>query len=145
MSKHVVNFQSHFLDFDFDKILIDDNNTLINSNEHYLYYKTTYLKTTQENLENYKNLNDKYISLTNNEFTTDTGKVKYYVSNQSELDNIKLEMNKIIMLQRNLYDNFINHIKFLNEHKIKLTNSSKKTQNKSSSAKKFFSKLTNLH
>ena len=141
MSKHVTNFEFTFLNYDFDKILIDENNILINSNEHYLYYKTIYLKSTQDNLENYTILNEKYNSLSNNEFVTDTGKVKHYISNQNDLDNIKLEMNKILMNQRKMYDNFINHIKFINEHKTKLTDFNKKPSVKSS-AKKFFSKLT---
>lgn len=138
----IENFKSTFLYFDFDKILIDQNNSLVNSNEYYLFYKNNYIKSTQENLENYINLNEKYEYLSNNELITDTGKVKYYISNANseDLDNIKLEINKVLMSQRKLYENFINYIEFLNQSKTKIVTTNKQTSVKSS-AKKFFSKL----
>lgn len=138
----IENFKSTFLNFDFDKNLIDQNNSLVNSNEYYLVYKNNYLKSTQDNLENYIKLNDQYESLSNNELVTDTGKVKYYISNANsgDLDNIKLEMNKILISQRKIYENFIKYIEFLNESKTKIVTTNKQTSVKSS-AKKFFSKL----
>lgn len=133
------NFDSKFLNTDFDKILTDQNNNLVNSNEHYLIFKNRYLKSTQENLENYTNLNNKYTSLSNNEYTTETGKVKYYIVNKEELYQIKHEINKILISQRQLFENFINHINFLNNSKEKLKSNDKNPS--VSNTKKFLSKL----
>lgn len=140
MNNAVNNFENQFLNIDFDKILLDQNNTIINSNEHYLIYKNRYFTLTNENLENYTNLLNKYNSLTNNQFVTETGKVKYYFTNADDIDSIQEEMNKLLMSQRKLYDNFINHVYFLNNVKQKLLKNPKKS-NDNFSAKKLLSKF----
>lgn len=151
MTSFIKEFESLFLNIDFDKLLFVVNNPLVNSNPHYLLYKNRYLNCTQENYDNLLEFNEKYTSILNNEFVTETGKVKYYVTNDNELDSIRQKMGSIIINQRQLYNNFMNHIDFLNNCnnnvKQNLLNNKQNTNQKRNgdninfSAKKLLSRL----
>ena len=51
-----VNYRKEFIDYPFDDILIDFNNPLVNSKDHYLQYKSKYLTKTNDNHHKYKKL-----------------------------------------------------------------------------------------
>lgn len=138
---NIHNFKKQFIDINFDKILIDNSNELVNSNEYYINYKNRYLKYTSDNLDTYNKLLEKYNVLYNNELVTETGKVRYYIVDSDELNNIRFNINKLLINQTQLYNNFVNHIDYINENKHKLTKIKKTNDNSNFTAKKLLSKL----
>lgn len=106
-------FKQTFLDFDFDNILIQTNNELINSNDLYLKYKAEYLHTTQENLNKYIKLYSVLKQLSNN-YIIENNKYSYTVIDTLEYNNINKDIKSLIIEQRQLFNNFMKYIQFLN-------------------------------
>lgn len=108
-------FKSEFMDYNFDEMLLERNNPLINSNEKYLYWKNMYLKDTMNNYEKFTNLlenfsNNNYsISKTNN-----TTKHIFKYINPITSETINTEIKTLLVVQRQIYKHFIDYINFLN-------------------------------
>lgn len=124
-------FKSDFLYFEFDNMLIDENNELLNSNEHYIDYKSEYISKTEINCKQLDNLLKKFNILNN--FYTKSSERKYVYHFVD--DNIKRsyndEIKQINVSQITLYTNFINHIEFLNISKNTTKNETIKIIDKS--------------
>jgi hypothetical protein len=108
-------FKLEFMDYNFDEMLLERNNPLINSTDQYLCWKNMYLKDTMANyieftklLENFTN-NNYSISKTNN-----TTKHIYKYINPIISETINTELKTILVVQRKLYNHFIDYINFLN-------------------------------
>ena len=106
-------FKDNFLGYEFDIKLIEEDNELLNSNEHYIDYKKEYFSKSIKNHERLSVLLGKFNNLNNFEGNNNRKYTYNFVNN-----NIKEEYNKeikqIYIDQRNLFTNFINHIDFLN-------------------------------
>ena len=107
------SFRKRYLNDHFDDFLLQENNDLINSNEHYLEYKNIYIETTEMNLTNYLKLLemiccDDICDNINKKFTFT------YIDN-SIIYKINIQIKELIINQNKLYNDFINHIKMLNK------------------------------
>lgn len=106
-------FNEKYITLDFDSYLQEQDNNLVNSNEYYLQYKNNYLLSSKNNYNLLKTLLKDYNELSLNYTKTATKYVYNYI-NDEEYNLVNNKLKKLIILQKTLFDNFINHIKFLN-------------------------------
>lgn len=106
-------FNTSFININFDNLLIEVDNNLVNSNEYYLEYKNKYLAQTSENFEDFKKLIDKFDTLYNN-YSIKNNKYTYTYIDNKEYEDIKYSLKVLIDNQRQLLDNFLKYIEFLN-------------------------------
>ena len=59
-----IDYYAQYININFDEILLENNNNLLNSEEFYLMYKKDYFDQTSKNFEKYKKL-IKYIKTSN--------------------------------------------------------------------------------
>ena len=111
----VEEFNGKYYTYDFDNMLIEQDNDYVNSNEHYLEYKNYYLETTQMNAENLRKL----IELIEDKNTSDhtNKKYTYFIFNKKLHDDTNTQIKELLVQQNQLYNNFITHIHFLNKIK----------------------------
>lgn len=107
-------FKDIFLKVDFDNYLIQHNNNIINSNELYIQYKTEYLSKTQENLDKYSKLYKIFSELYNN-YVINNNKYSYTFVDKTEYNKINKSIKELLLEQRQLYNNFMMYIQFLNK------------------------------
>lgn len=107
------SFKQQFLNIHFDNFLFENNNDLVNSNEFYIQYKTEYLTKTQDNYEKYSQLMKTFTHMTNN-YTINQSKYSYTFVDKNEYNRLNKELKTILIEQRELYNNFMNYIQFLN-------------------------------
>lgn len=128
-------FRNDFLHFDFDNMLIEEDNELLNSNEHYIDYKNEYIEQTKINHDKLDELLKKF-NILNNFYTKscDCKYVYHFIDNNTK-ENYNNNIKNIHLNQRTLYTNFINHIEFLNTAKnitiketIKISDKSRMTR-----------------
>jgi len=108
-----ISFKKQFLDINFDEFLFENNNDLINSNEFYIQYKTEYLSKTQDNFIKYSNLMKTFQNMTNN-YLIKNHKYSYTFVDKNEYNRLNKELKSVLIEQRELYNNFMNYIQFLN-------------------------------
>lgn len=116
MNYNLDKFKNDFIDFDFDEKLIQQNNELLNSNEHYLQHKNEYLIQTNINYISFSNLVEKYNELVFN-YTKDHENKKYiyrYINNNT-LYSINEQLKTILLKQGELYIIFTDYIEFLSK------------------------------
>jgi len=106
-------FKQRFLNIDFDNILNQEDNKLVNSSEYYLQYKNNYINFTNQNYITYCKLLDNYLQLSNN-YTVSNSKYIYTVIDQSLYQKLNKDIKNLINTQKKLYDNFIHYINLLN-------------------------------
>lgn len=128
-------FRNDFLHFDFDNMLIEEDNELLNSNEHYIDYKNEYIEQTKINHDKLDELLKKF-NILNNFYTKscDCKYIYHFIDNNTK-ENYNNNIKNIHLNQRILYTNFINHIEFLNiaknitiEETIKISDKSRMTR-----------------
>lgn len=107
-------FKQTFLNVDFDKIFIENNNNIINSNELYLQYKAEYLKKTSDNLQTYTQLFKTFKELSNNYNIVNNNKYSYTFIDKNEYKKINKTLKDLLIEQRKLYSNFMTYVQFLN-------------------------------
>ena len=99
--------------FDFDKLLIDNDNQYINDNNYYLSYKNSYLNSSKDNYTALKSLISEiesfssyncYINIESNIILFNSN-----ISNLSTFNNYKFMYKQLILSQRLLFDNFIEY------------------------------------
>lgn len=108
------SFNDTFININFDEFLIQNNNNLVNSNEYYLQYKSEYLEKTTTNLEKYIKLLTQFKQLSNN-YKVDNNKYSYTFIDKNVYNKINKDIKTLLLEQRELYNNFINYIQFLNQ------------------------------
>jgi hypothetical protein len=106
-------FKKNFLTVNFDEFLFENNNDLVNSNEHYITFKTEYLDKTNINFNKYKILIDQFKKMEDN-YKINNTKYSYTFVNKDEYNKLNKELKHILSEQRQLYLNFMNYIQFLN-------------------------------
>lgn len=116
MDIHLYNteqFKQQFLDINFDNILIENNNDMVNSSEYYIAYKTEYLENTHNNLTKFTELSKQFNELSDN-YTIQNNKYSYTFVDKSIYNSLNNELKKLLIEQRELYNNFLKYIQFLN-------------------------------
>ena len=102
-------FKQTFFNVDFDKIFIENNNNIINSNEVYLQYKSEYLNKTSGNLHQYTLLFNTFKRLSNN-YNADNNKYSYIFVDKNEYNTVNNNLKKLLIEQRQLYNNFMTYV-----------------------------------
>jgi hypothetical protein len=110
-----VDFKTEFINIDFDKKLLENNNQLVNSQNHYVSLKQRYIQDTLLNFKEYTNLEDSLTQLQNKTFENDH-KVFYTYVDRSKVTDIKQSMKNIVLRQRQMLNNFLKYIEYLNNH-----------------------------
>lgn len=106
-------FKQTFLNVDFDKVFIENNNNIINSNELYLQYKAEYLKKTSNNLQKYTQFFQIFKELSNN-YNINNNKYSYTFIDKDEYKKTNKILKDLLSEQRQLYNNFMSYVQFLN-------------------------------
>lgn len=118
----IIDFKKQFLDIDFDNILVEDNNHLVNSYDYYVQYKKAYVDTTfnvyikyqRAALELSKLYEIQKVKL------SDT-KIIYTYINKKRRENLEKKLVELILSQRQRYANFMAYIENLNKIKDTIT------------------------
>lgn len=111
-----IDFKKEFIDVDFDNILLETNNPIINSYENYLKFKQSYLTTAQTNYEKFNELCSKFNEMNGKNFKkiSDTKFIYTYID-RNEYINLKNNIKSIVIKQRELYQNFISYLNTINK------------------------------
>lgn len=131
MLYNINKFQEDFLEYDFDIKLIEEDNTLLNSNKHYIDYKNDYLDSTKENYNKLNDILKKFKLLHNFYSKSSDNKYTYHFIDNSVKMEYNNKIKQIHIDQRNLFTNFIDHIDFLNMTKYILPDNKNQTIDKS--------------
>lgn len=109
-----IDFQSTFIK-NFDRILSNNNNPAINSDE-YIQYKTTYLQNTRANLINYEKFSSELSKLQQLvDFTNVSQKrITFTFLDKSNIENLKTQIKSLVISQRNLLQQFMSYLDNLN-------------------------------
>lgn len=129
-----IDFKKEFLSINFDNKLIEANNPLVSSQEHYKLYKQKYIEESIHNFELYTTVVDEYNSLIEKSITKTSSRVVYVYVDKSRVSELRQSLKTIIIKQRSLLDNFNHYIEFLNTNSKAIT----KTQNTQQTKKGFF-------
>jgi hypothetical protein len=128
----------------FDQLLIDCNNPIINSYDKYGKYKKEYLLFTEENMKTIESLKNDLNNI--KPFIQNTDNLIYYTFTDKEKEkNIKIQIKNLILKQKQYYNNFINYIMFLNKEymndaTVKKTQLNRSTSRSSSHSSKSISR-----
>lgn len=112
---NIDEFKMKFLNKNFDEILLNNNNNIINS-DVYLLQKNNYLNKTKENIEKLVELTTKF-NILNNFYTKSDDKniYTYHYINTKEKDEYNNMIKNIYKEQQYIYNNFLNYINILNK------------------------------
>jgi hypothetical protein len=109
-----MNFRDQFI-ADFDQLLLDQNNPVINSYELYGQYKDSYLKLTERNWLRYEKIDKELQSLKNYYTHPNEKRHIYKYIDHNKLNKLNLEAKNIVIEQRKHHENFLNFIVNLNK------------------------------
>jgi hypothetical protein len=110
-----IDFEMLYINVNFDDILIENNNPLVNSEDVYLKYKTEYFEQTNKNYNMFKKLSEELENLEGNQgYTTYGSKYTYIYNDVIEIEKLRLTIKQIVIAQRKLYKNFYHYVNLLN-------------------------------
>lgn len=138
-----IDFEQEFLSTNFDNLLLEANNPLINSHSHYIQYKENYLLQTYKHYNTFNTLVNELNSLEEIKSVSNT-KIIFTLVDSTKKHNLTSELMNLIHKQREMYNNFLHYINHLNLNYKKLVDSdtiSVKTTKSIKNKKKFFFKL----
>ena len=142
------DFYNQYINFDFDKLLIDNDNQYINDNNYYLSYKNSYLISSKINHSTLESLISEMNSLSsfNSSINIDSNIILFNsnISNLLLFNKYKFIYKQLIISQRLLFDNFIEYIKNLNilsNNQLYIPSPASSIKSKKSFISKFTSKL----
>ena len=101
-----INIQNDFI-INFDQLLIDCNNPIVNSYDKYGKYKKEYMLFTEENIKNFTDLKMK-IELINPQIENKENQFHYTFVDKEKERIIKNQIKNLILQQKQYYQNFIN-------------------------------------
>lgn len=110
----IETFKKKYVLFDFDDMLFSQNNILVNDEKLYLSVKKMYFDKTHNNLESLENLYSQLQKLQN----TTSGIILFGI--EESFVKIKKEMKHILIDQQKHFQNFTDHIIFLNKFQKEL-------------------------
>ena len=131
-----IDYYAQYININFDEILLENNNNLLNSEEFYLMYKKDYFDQTSENFEKYKKWEAELKELTNFNVSK-SNKYKYVYTDITKVEYLKQVLKNLIIDQNKLLDNFHHYVTLLNTHPEKFKVRTEDVQQKRS----FLSKL----
>lgn len=112
-----IDFKSKFLNCDFDNILLNNNNPLLNSYDIYIQYKQKYIINARKNYDLYQKTIKEYNNLKKLEYQTPSENIIMYTYvSFDKLNELSLKIKKLIKDQQLYLDNFLHYINHLNEN-----------------------------
>lgn len=130
-----IDIEKDFI-INFDQLLIDCNNPIINSFDKYGKYKKEYLEFTQESITKYNNL---ILELNKIKPPMENNASKFFFTfvDTEMVTNIKNQIKGVILQQKQYFNKFVNYIINLNNEYINDINTKKiqltRTNSRSSS------------
>lgn len=128
--KTVSEFEDEYLYYDFDGLLFQNNNYLVNSDAHYIKQKNRYIEDTLRNVELYKKL---LIMVEDTFPRLDSYKTNVIIRDKKEEDETKKSLKDIVLGQKKLLKNFLHYIQYLNTNKQRYSVDYPNSQNSQSS------------
>lgn len=131
-----IDFYNMFININFDNILLETNNPLVNSKDFYLSYKKTYFDQTNKNYSKFLRINAELQKQKQLQYNISNNKYYYTYLDQKQLDSLKNELKIIIISQKELFNNFKHYVETLNKD----TNLFQNTSDKKRGILSFFNK-----
>lgn len=131
-----IDFYNMFININFDNILLETNNPLVNSKDFYLSYKRTYFDQTNKNYSKFLRINAELQKQKQLQYNISNNKYYYTYLDQKQLDSLKNELKIIIISQKELFNNFKHYVETLNKD----TNLFQNTSDKKRGILSFFNK-----
>lgn len=115
-----IDFEMSYINVNFDNILIEDNNPIVNSESLYLQFKKQYFEQTYDNYDLFKRLTNELRDIEGNEGHSISGNKYSYIFNDiTKIESLRLTIKNIVISQEKLYNNFYQYITLLNSKREK--------------------------
>ncbi len=111
-----LDFESEFLNTNFDSLLTTKKNPLINSHDQFIEYKQNYLAKTYKNFSTFNSLKQQLESISQPSQQVAPTKYVHVVIDPQQEQQITQDIIELVRTQRVLYENFIHYINHLNEN-----------------------------
>lgn len=112
-----IDFKSSFLNYDFDSILLNNNNPLLNSYDFYIQYKQKYIISTRKNFDLYQKLFKEYTNLKKTQYQTPSSNIVIYTYlPDNKLNDLSFKIKTLLKEQQKKLDNFLHYINHLNDN-----------------------------
>jgi hypothetical protein len=110
-----IDFYSRYININFDEILTENNNLLVNSEEMYLKYKKKYFDETHTNYKLFKDFSTELKILENDQgYTNNNNRYLYVYKDITKIEELRLNIKNIVIAQNTLLYNFNHYINLLN-------------------------------
>jgi|Laugrespbdmm15sd_2_1035082.scaffolds.fasta_scaffold44836_1 hypothetical protein len=110
-----IDFYSRYININFDEILTENNNLLVNSEEMYLKYKKKYFDETHTNYKLFKDFSTELKILENDQgYTNNNNRYLYVYKDITKIEELRLNIKNIVIAQNTLFYNFNHYINLLN-------------------------------
>jgi hypothetical protein len=109
-----IDFYSQYININFDEILIESNNHLINSQNVYLTYKQQYFNESLKNYDLFKKYKTELERLQKSETVTLPNKYLFIYKDTQVIEQTKQNLKNVVISQEKLLNNFHHYITLLN-------------------------------
>lgn len=109
-----IDFYSQYININFDEILMESNNHLINSQNVYLIYKQQYFEESLKNYELFKKYKTELERLQKSETITLPNKYLFVYKDTQVIEQTKQNLKNVVISQEKLLNNFHHYITLLN-------------------------------
>jgi len=106
--------QYQYININFDEILMESNNHLINSQNVYLVYKQQYFDESLKNYELFKKYKTELERLQKSETITLPNKYLFVYKDTQVIEQTKQNLKNVVLSQEKLLNNFHHYITLLN-------------------------------
>ena len=113
-----IDFKKEFLNIDFDSVLIDHDNPLINSYEYYIQYKQKYILETKKNFDAYQKLTKEYKKYKNQYQSPSNNRLVFSYRDEENVAYLSQQIKKLIVDQRKILSNFQHYVSHLNDDQM---------------------------
>lgn len=112
-----IDFHSKYINIDFDKILIDNNNPLVNSEDIYLNFKKQYFDESILAYNEFQTLSKQLGELQElggYKHNSKRTKHLFVYIDTDKIENLKIQIKNLYITQEKRFSNFYNYIILLN-------------------------------
>jgi len=109
-----IDFYSQYININFDEILMESNNHLINSQNVYLVYNQQYFDESSKNYELFKKYKTELERLQKSETITLPNKYLFVYKDTQVIEQTKQNLKNVVLSQEKLLNNFHHYITLLN-------------------------------
>lgn len=131
-----IDFYKQYISVNFDEILTDNNNPLVNSEVVYINFKRNYFDQTLEAYELFKKYNTELQNLENTDGYSSDTKYVYVYKNDKRILEIRQKIKNIVVEQERRFNDFYHYVNLLNTNRQKFEIKTVTNEKRS-----FFSKL----